>query len=258
MITWIKDILKVILYKPLFNVLIFFIWLIPGNNVGVAIILLTVIIRLILYPSQKKSIESQKQITEIQPELEKIKKKYANDQQAQAQAQMALYQKYKINPFSSCLPLLIQLPILFILYRVFTIGLTTDRFDLLYSFAPRPEIINTMFLGINLADPNIILAILAGVLQFIQTRQMSAVQPKPQENKKKKSTGPEAMMGDFSKQMMYIFPIFTVIIAIRLPGALALYWIITTLFMIIQQKIVYSSKTKLDPKGVSVNIKEGK
>ena len=258
--TAIKEFFKTILYKPLFNLLIWFVWLIPGHDVGWAIIILTVLIRLALYPSQKKSIESQKKMTEIQPELEEIKKKYP-DQQAQAQATMDLYKRYKINPLSSCLPLLIQLPILIILYRVFTVGLTTDRFDLLYNFTPRPEFIDTMFYGLNLATPSIYLAVLAGVLQFIQSWQMTKTQNKAKKEDKalvKKSNAPENMMGNFSKQMMYIFPVFTVIIAIKLPSALALYWVITTLFMVIQQYFVYKSKPKIDNRGVSVSVKNSK
>lgn len=250
MINAIKEFFKVILYKPLFNLLVFIIWLVPQDSVGWAIIILTILVRLILYPSQKKSIESQKQMQKIQPELDEIKKKYPNDQQAQSQAMMDLYKTYNINPLSSCLPLLIQLPIIFVLYRVFTASLTTDRFnELLYTFTPHPEQINTIFLGINLTEPNIYLAVLAGVLQLIQSIQMA-----PKKSKNAKKSG--GVLGDFSSQMVYIFPIFTVIIAIKLPAALALYWVVTTLFLVIQQKIVSSRDIKVDPKGVSVKVKK--
>jgi len=252
----IKNFFKVILYKPLFNLLIFFVWLMPNDNVGWAIILLTVLIRLILYPSQQKSLESQKRLQEIQPEMDEIKKKYAKDQQAQAQATMDLYKRYNVNPFSSCLPLLIQLPILYILYRVFTVGLNTQRYDLLYNFTPRPEHINTIFYGIDLNNPNLYLAILAGVLQFIQSKQVMSTQPKTGKSGDKNVKSPESMVGDFSKQMIYLFPIFTVIIAMRLPSALALYWIVTTLFMVLQQWFIYRSKAGIDKKGVSVVIRK--
>lgn len=252
--TAIKDFLKVILYKPLFNILVFLVWLIPGHSVGWAIIILTVLVRLALYPSQKKSIESQKKMQEIQPKMEEIKEKYKDDQQAQAEATMSLYKQYKINPLSSCLPLLIQLPILIVLYRVFTAGLNTDRFnELLYTFTPRPETVNALFYGLDLSQPSIYLAILAGVLQLIQSRQMMKNQPKKKGKKDKMG-----ILGDFSSQMVYIFPIFTVIIAMKLPSALAIYWIVTTLFMIIQQKMVFSKKTKIDPKGISVKVRKNK
>lgn len=252
-----KDFFKAILYKPLFNLLMFFVWLIPGNSVGWAIIAITVLIRLILYPSQKKAIESQKKIQDLQPKMDEIKTKYANDQQAQAQALMDLYKTYNINPLSSCLPILIQMPIIFILYRVLTIGLTKDRFDLLYTFTPRPETINIMFMGMDLSQPSIFMAVLAGVLQFAQSYRMMA-----KTNKNTKVTAPKAkndaeeMTQAFSKQMLYMFPIFTIIIAIKLPAALALYWIVTTLFMVIQQEIIYRAKPKKET--VTVKIKEGK
>lgn len=250
----IKDFLKTILYKPLFNILVFLVWLIPGNNVGWAIIILTILVRLALYPSQKKSIESQKRMQEIQPKMEEIKEKYADDQQAQAQATMDLYKQYKINPLSSCLPLLIQLPILIVLYRVFTAGLNTDRFDeLLYTFTPRPEVVSASFYGLDLSQPSIYLGILAGILQLIQSRQMMKTQPKNKSKDKKLG-----ILGDFSSQMVYIFPIFTVIIAMKLPSALALYWVVTTLFLVIQQKIVFSRKEKIDPKGISVKVRDNK
>lgn len=251
----ITDFLKMILYKPLFNILVFLVWLIPGNNVGWAIIILTILVRLALYPSQKKSIESQKQMQEIQPEIDEIKKKYPKDQQAQSQAMMDLYKTHKVNPFSSCLPLLIQLPILIVLYRVFTAGLNTNRFDeLLYTFTPRPEHVNAFMFGLDLSQPSIYLAILAGVLQFIQSRQIMQKQPKNSKSKDKIAS----VLGDFSTQMVYIFPIFTVIIAMSLPSALAIYWVVTTLFLVIQQKIVFSQKEKIDPKGVSVKVRDNK
>lgn len=252
--TAIKNFLKIILYKPLFNLLVYIVYLIPGNNIGWAIVILTVLIRLALYPSQKNSIVSQKKMAEIQPQIEEIKKKY-KDQQQQAQAIMNLYKQNKVNPLGSCLPLLIQLPILIILYRVFTVGLNTDRFDLLYNFTPRPEVINTMFCGIDLANPSIVLAVLAGVLQFIQSWQMQKMQKPINKIDKDKKPGIENMMGDFSKQMMYMFPIMTVIIAIKLPAALAIYWIITTLFMVIQQYFVSKHKDTINPKGITVKIK---
>lgn len=247
--TAIKSFLKVILYKPLYNALIFFVWLIPGNNVGVAIIILTVLIRLILLPSSNKSIEAQRQLKEIQPEMDKIKEKYKDDKQAQAQATMALYQQYKINPLSSCLPLLIQLPILIILYYVFRVGLDTSRFDLLYSFMPRPETINAVFLGIDLTKPNIYLAIITGLLQFWQSWQ---IMPPKKKDPKKTQDSADRLQSIMGNQMLYVMPVFTVIIAMQLPAALPLYWAVTTLFGVIQQYYVFK-KAKKNP-GVQVQI----
>lgn len=240
----IKYILKLILYKPLFNALIFLVWLMPYHNVGLAIIILTIIIRLILLPSSMNATRQQKRMRDLQPEIAEIQAKYKDDKQKQSQELMAFYKENKINPLGSCLPLLIQLPILLVLYYVFMNGLSTARFDLLYGFTPRPEFINTMFLGLDLAKPDRwILPIIAGVLQYFQSRQIMPAPPKDQ------AKGQE-MQAAISKQMLYLMPIFTVIIAGRLPAALPLYWAVTTLFAVVQQWYVFrpakGEGTKLD------------
>jgi len=241
----VKYVLKLILYQPLFNALIFLVWLIPGHNVAFAIIVLTVIIRLILVPSSLKASRAQIRMRDLQPEIQKIQAKYKDDKQKQSQALMEFYKVNKINPLGSCLPLLIQFPILIVLYYVFINGLNTSHFDLLYSFVPRPEVINTMFLGLDLAQPDRwILPVIAGVLQYFQSRQLM-----PPTNKGTQDT--QAMI---SKQMMYMMPLFTVIIAGRLPAALPLYWIITTIFGIAQQW--YAMKES--PKEIITTLEEEK
>lgn len=225
--TFLKDILKAILYKPLFNALIFLVWLFPGHYVAFAIIVLTVIIRVILLPSSMKATRQQKKMRDLQPEIQKLQEKYKGDKQKQSQELMKFYQQNKINPIGSCLPLLIQLPILLILYYVFRNGLDTSHFGLLYHWMPRPEFINTNFFGINLAGTDrFILPVIAGILQFIQGWQLTP--------KKVPGQGSD-MSAMVTKQMLYLMPIFTIFIGGRLPAALVLYWIITTLFSIGQQ-----------------------
>jgi len=234
----IKYILKLILYQPLFNALIFLIWLIPGHSVAFAIIVLTIIIRLILVPSSLKASRAQVRMRNLQPEIQKIQAQYKGDKQKQSQALMEFYKVNKINPLGSCLPLLIQFPILIVLYYVFINGLNTSHFDLLYSFIPRPEFINTMFFGLDLAQPDRwILPVIAGVLQYFQSRQLMPPTPKGTQQ------DTQTMI---SKQMMYLMPLFTVIIAGRLPAALPLYWIITTFFGIAQQWYVMRENPKFE------------
>jgi YidC/Oxa1 family membrane protein insertase len=235
--TFIKKILKAILYRPLFNALIFLVWLVPGHYVGVAIIVLTIIIRLILLPSSLKATRAQKKMRDLQPEIQKLQAQYKDDKQKQSQELMKFYQQNKINPLGSCLPLLIQLPILLILYYVFRNGLNTARFDLLYPFMPRPEFINTSFFGLNLSQPDRwILPVIAGILQFIQGWQLTPPkQPGQQQD----------MSVMVSKQMLYLMPVFTIFIGGRLPSALVVYWIITTLFAIGQQWWVFREKSNI-------------
>jgi len=224
-----------LLYQPLFNALIFLYQFLPGKDFGVAVIVLTIIIRIILYPLMLKSIKSQKALAELQPQIQEIQQKYKNDKEKQGKEMMALYQKEKINPLGGCLPLLLQLPILFALYRVFWKGLEPESMSSLYSFIPSPEAINPTFLGIiNLAEPSLVLAVLAGILQFFQTKMLT---PK---NKKTPVKGDQ--MAQFSnmmqKQMLYFFPLFTVFILWKLPAAIGVYWTITALFSIFQQYLI--------------------
>jgi len=224
-----------LLYQPLFNALIFLYQFLPGKDFGVAVIVLTIIIRIILYPLMLKSIKSQKALAELQPQIQEIQQKYKNDKEKQGKEMMALYQKEKINPLGGCLPFLLQLPILFALYRVFWKGLEPESMSSLYSFIPSPEAINPTFLGIiNLAEPSLVLAVLAGILQFFQTKMLT---PK---NKKTPVKGDQ--MAQFSnmmqKQMLYFFPLFTVFILWKLPAAIGVYWTITALFSIFQQYLI--------------------
>jgi len=232
----IGNIFNIILYQPLFNALIFLYVYLPGHDFGIAIIILTCAIRLVLYPLMAQSIRSQKILNELQPKIQEVQKQYQNDKQQQAKAMMELYQKEKFNPFGGCLPLLIQLPILLALYQVFWRGFQDGQLGFLYSFVPNPGTINPMFLGlINLTHPNIVFAILAGVLQFLQSKMMM-----PQI--KKQQTGGDQMAqfsGVMQKQMIYFLPLFTVFILWRLPAAVGLYWLVTTLFSIIQQYLIY-------------------
>ena len=235
---FLKTIVKTILYKPLFNILIFLVWLTPGHNVAWAIIVLTILVRVVLLPSSMKATRQQKKMRDLQPEIKALQDKYKDDKQQQAKVLMDFYKKNDVNPLGSCLPLLLQLPILIVLYYVFLHGMSVDYFYLLYDFVPRPEYIKTVFLGIDLAQPDKwILPIIAGVLQYIQGKQVMPEAPKTPEK------GQE-MQAMISKQMLYMMPIFTVFIAGKLPAALPLYWIVTNIFSIAQQWYVFKDKTK--------------
>jgi len=228
-----------VLYQPLLNILILLYLYLPGRDFGVAVVALTLLTRMIFYPLGAQALKSQKQLSELQPKIKEVQEKYKNDKAAQGKFLMELYQKEKINPLSGCLPLLIQLPILIALYQVFWKGLEAGQIARLYSFVPLPGKIDPTFLGkINLTDPYLIFAILAGILQFIQTKMITPHQ---------KVTGLQKRGApDFSQmmqqQMLYFFPVFTVLILLKLPSALALYWIVTSLFSIFQQSLLYRKK----------------
>ena len=222
-----------ILYQPFFNFLVLLYVYLPGHDFGVAIIILTLIIRLILYPSSTKSIRTQKVLQEIQPKIQEIKKKYKDDREKQAKETMEAYKEAKINPFSGLLSTFIQFPILIALYYVFLRGFQPGELtEKLYSFIPNPGLINASFLGmVDLSKPNIILAILAGILQFIQTK---SIMP----SAKKTNGNGSDFAKTIQKQMVYLFPFITVIILLGLPSALGLYWVVGSLFLIMEQHIV--------------------
>ena len=228
------NIFFVIFYQPIFNLLVYLYNIIPTHDLGIAIVILTFIIRLVLYPLSKKSIKSQREMQSIQPEIERIKEKYKGDKEKMGPELMALYKEKKINPFSSCLPLLIQLPFLFAVYRVFFNGLTKEgAMEALYSFVSNPGVLNPIGFGfLHLEEKSIILAVLAGAAQYWQSKMLMS--------KKQGSGG----MGAMNKQMLYIMPIITILIGSRFPAGLTLYWLLTTLFSVAQQYIVLGFKDK--------------
>ncbi|KKS65016.1 MAG: Membrane protein insertase, YidC/Oxa1 family [Parcubacteria group bacterium GW2011_GWC1_43_12] len=240
----IGDLFNSIFYQPLFNGLIFLYNTIAFESFGVAVILLTLVIRFALYPLNKKAIESQKALNVLQPKIKEIQAKFKNDRVKQSEELMKIYQEHKINPASGCLPILIQLPILIGLYQVFFRGLDPASLDALYSFVSRPEAINPWFFGlVDLSKNNALMAILAGALTFVQSKMMMP--------KQTASSGPGDFAAAMQKQMLYMMPIITIFITWKLPSGLALYWIVTTLFSIFQQYITLRTNKKNEKKSLA-------
>ena len=250
-----------LIYYPLFNLMIFFYNIVPGNDIGISIIMLTLLVRFILYPMNSKSIKSQKKLQEIQPLMKEIQAKYKNNKEKQAKKLMELYQKHKINPLSGCLPILIQLPILIALYRVFLNGFKDESLAIVYPFIANPGHIDPMFVGfINLSETNFPLALMAGVLQFFQTKMLMSNKDSNKDKKVEKENGEksaEEKTQDFAqsmtKQMMYILPIMTFVFAMSFPSGLALYWVVTTLFAIIQQFLIMKKQDKESSQATVIN-----
>jgi len=231
-----------ILYEPLYNLLIFLYNTIPGHSIGLAIIGLTIFIKIILLPLSFYSLKSQKALQELQPKMQKLKKEHKGDKEGLAKATMELYKSNKVNPMSSCFPMLIQFPFLIAVYQVFRVGLVNGGTELLYPFVANPGTIDTMFLGLfNLAVPSFALAIITGGFQYIQTKMlMTKKSPKKTEGAKD-----ENMMAAMNKNMQYFMPIMTIFIGMSLPSGLILYWLITTILTIGQQKILFKQKKEV-------------
>ena len=137
-----------ILYQPLFNLMVVLYEFLPGKDFGIAVIVLTIFIRFLLYPLSVKAIKSQQTLSKIQPIVKEIQEKYKNDKEKQTTEILDLYKKEKINPFSGIFSLLIQIPVMIALYWVFRTGLDSSQMQNLYSFIPVPGSINPYLLGI--------------------------------------------------------------------------------------------------------------
>lgn len=233
-----------LLFRPLFNLLVGITNLLPTHNVGISILVVTCIVRLILLPPsihQAKAMQNnQAKMGSLKKELKKINEKHKDNKAKKTEATMALYKKAGINPASGCLPLLIQLPILIALYRVFLTGMGPETNTFLYTFISRPEVVNMSFINIDLTQTSLLLALIAGIFQFILMRMVSPASTPPSPAANDQSA---AMMTSMQKNMAYLFPIMTIFISMQLPAALALYWVASTIFGVAQQ---YFIKKKLN------------
>jgi len=227
-----------IFYKPILNTLIFLISTLSGNSLGWGIILLTFLIKLILLIPNHRALRAQKMMRKVQPQLDALKKKYKDNPQLLASETMKIWKKYKVNPMSSCLPMIIQFPILIALFYVVKGGLAHINPNLLYASLKSfdPAIINPIFLGIiDLTKVNtIVLPIIIGLLQFGQMKLTIGKNTKDQP-----TNSPMPMM---NKSMMYFMPIMIAVFTAGLPAAVGFYWGTSTLFGIGQQIFVNKSK----------------
>jgi len=235
-----------IFYKPIYNALIFLTGL-TGSSFGWGIVLLTIIIRLILFFPFQKSMASQRRMQTLQPEIERIRKQYKDNQQMIATETMALYKKHGVNPFSSCLPILIQLPFLLALFWIVQGGLGENNFVMLYQSLADFDvtIVSTNFYGLDLLGVTfqsgftdvLLLALPLAVagLQFTQMKLAFAKRPQTAPN-------PDNPMADamqnMTKYMLYFLPGMIAVFTATMPAAVGLYWGTSTLFGIGQQLIV--------------------
>lgn len=214
------------------------------GDMALSIIVLTVIIRLLLFPLYMKQLKSTKATQAIQPLMADIKKKYAKDQRAQMEAMQALYKEYGVNPAAGCLPLLVQLPVLYgLFYALNTVlknptltGINNVIYPFLPHFSRLPNVNFDWFTFINphwyislgAPDPTHILPVLAGVATFIQLR-MS--QPRT-------ASASKDAMSQQMQIMQFVMPFITFFFALNFPAGLALYWTTTSVFSMVQQYFV--------------------
>lgn len=227
--------------QPVLNLLAFFVWLAPGHDLGVAIILLTGTLRVVLWPLQAFSTRSQEAMARLQPQLDAIKQKFPNAKDQQLEAMLALYRAEHVNPglmmLGNVAVLAVQLPILIAFFRLFARDIAQTLAAGLYSFVPHSGEVSTFFLGaIDLARPNIVMAALAGGVQFFQMRLAA--------KKTSAAAGQSSFGALFQKQSQFLFPILTVVISVRLPAALPLYWFVFTLVGVAEESWRMSRQKK--------------
>jgi len=219
-----------IFYQPLFNALVILYDFLPWPDLGIAIILLTIFIRLVLLPLFYKGAKDQAILQRLAPRIKEIQKTHKENKEEQAKAMFNLYKEHKVNPFSQFLLLIVQLPVLIALYWVFSRGITPESLENLYSFVSAPGTVNNSFLGlIDLSKKNIIVIGLAAVAQYLQAR-LSLPKIKNTDDLSKKEK--------MSRQMSYLGPVMTVFFLAYLPAAIGLYWLTTSVFSVIQQVII--------------------
>ncbi len=233
----ISSIFHAAIYDPLYNGLVFLVDVMPGHDMGLAVIALTIVVRIILIPLSRRAVQAQLAMKKIAPEVEKLKAQYKDKRDEQNKAIFALYKSAGIHPFASFGLVLIQFPILIGLYWVFyKSGFPQVDRSLLYSFVHPPAMINMHFLGlIDMSSKNVILAALAAITQFIYTRLSMG----PREKKPESTPVEASLSGDMAKsfdlQARYVLPVIIGVIGYTIPSAAPLYWATSNTFMIFQE-----------------------
>jgi len=248
------EIFNLLIQKPLINILVVIYHLLVSAHVpyalGFSIIVLTTLIRLILYPFTAAQLKTSKKMQEITPQLNKIREKYKKDAKRLQQETMAVYSANGVNPAAGCLPVLVQLPILFGLYgvllKIVHVKSINEVNSLLYSESLKLQHLwDSHFFGVSLGqDPSqliktvgpiiLLVPVITALFQFLQSKMMA---PSAEESAKKPVTkdGTPDFMSTFQTQTLYLFPLMIGFFAFRFPIGLSLYWNTFTLFGIIQQ-----------------------
>jgi len=229
-----STIFHAIVYDPLYNGLVLLVDVIPGHDMGLAVVALTIVVRIIFYPLSRQAVLTQEAMKRIAPEADALKEQFKDRKEEQARAIFALYKERDIHPFASFGLILIQIPILFALYWIFAFGGLPEVKDaLLYSFIPLPSAVNMEFLSmIDMAGKSLILALLSGLTQIAYTRLSMGA---PKKHPPSDGSFGKDMARSFEMQARYVLPVIIGIIAYTVPSAAALYWVTSNTFMILQE-----------------------
>lgn len=230
-------------YDPIYNILILFIDIIPGGDIGLAIVATVVVVKMILLPISIRAAKTQKVMREIEPKLKALREDHKDDREAQARAMMEVYREAGLNPFASFFLILLQIPLFIALYFSVVSLLNTDEAgitaisfdpDFLYSFIPVPETATSMMLGIiDVAERSWILALLAGITMFIQMKLTLPALPPREEGAEPDLK--EDFMRNMQVQMKYVMPVIIVGVSFTFAATVALYFVVSNLTAIAQE-----------------------
>lgn len=228
-------------FDPVYNSLVFFIDVIPGGDVGLAIIATVFLVKTILFPISVKAAKTQRIMREIEPQLKELKETHKDDREAQARAMMEVYKNAGMNPFASIILIFIQIPVVIALYfSVYSgggIALPEINTALLYGFIPEPVTVTMNFLGyIDITGRSILLAIAAAATQFWV---VSVTMPKlaPREEGATPNMKDE-FMRNMHVQMKYVMPVLIGIVAYSISAAIALYFLVSNITALLQEVFV--------------------
>ncbi|MSR87803.1 MAG: YidC/Oxa1 family membrane protein insertase [Candidatus Zambryskibacteria bacterium] len=220
-------------FDPLYNALVFLFKIIPWADAGIIVVILTILVRLVLFPLSRKAVITQVRMAEISPDLEEIKEKYKDKPEEQARKTLALYKEKGVNPFSGILVIIIQIPIILALYQIF-LDFPKVEPSLLYSFVTAPAHINTIFIGlIDISGKSILIALLAALSTYWQLKIVTQGQSAPKGN-----SFSDNLTKNIQTQMKYLFPVMVFFISYKISGVIALYWLTTNLFSVAQEIFV--------------------
>ena len=238
-----NDLFHNFIYLPIHNLLVLFVDVVPGGDLGLAVIGATLVVKLILLPLSLSAAKTQKAMKLLEPELKALREEFKDDKERQAKEMFALYKKYNVKPFSSILMLFIQIPIVLGLYFACQgAALTALDPSLLYSFIALPEAVNPLFLGLFVVTgPSIVLALLAGATQAAQAFYAIPVPPKSE-------SATPTMQEEFGRaialQARFMLPLLIAGFAYVGGGAIAIYFTASNVFMLAQEFLVRCMKLK--------------
>jgi YidC/Oxa1 family membrane protein insertase len=225
-------------FDPVYNTLVFFIDVIPGGDVGLAIMAAIALVKFVLLPLSIQAAKTQKIMRDIEPSLKEVREKHKGNREAEALAMMAIYKEAKLNPFASIIIVFLQIPIIIALYYAVYSGggvaLPAINTELLYVFIPTPPEVSMNFLGLmDITQRSVVLAVLAGITQYIQ---VSYMMPKlPPRDKDAAPDMKEDFMRNMQLQMKYVMPFLIAIVAYTISAAIALYFVVSNVFAILQE-----------------------